>query len=382
MNTTPKFDRSPLGSTKSKMDIPDWNTVMDLYESGKDADVLTAILRYVNPEISTKFGNKEGNYWEIPHGSVIVKIKQTDDEIIVEAPFLDISNSIRLPLMRQVASLNFHPLTLTKIVLDDQDQLKFVYRGPLELCDPYKLYYIFREICINADRYDDEFISKFKAEWLIIPRVEKFSDDELETVWNVVQSYIDQAYQYIEYLENKRLTDYLYDIFKSTFSKIDYYIAPQGFLRSEMENSISDLDGKDPYNERVYRAKEFLNKLKNYDKEKFLENIYKADEFISVKYASTVEDIRKNMSNTHKTALDEIGSRSYMGAFFTMYCGIFRIFYYNNIDDELSELLTSALEKSANKPWEEGAQILKEAFDTMMDESKYVDFINSLQTIN
>ena len=382
MNNTPKFDRSPLGSTKSKINVPYWNTVLNAFDNGNYNEVLPALLHYVNPEISEKYGNKEKNYYEIPHGSVIVKIKQEKDEILVEAPFLSISKSARIPLMRQVAQLNFYPLTLTKIVLDDDDKLSFTYRGPVELSDPYKLYDIFREICINADRYDDEFITKFKAEWLQEPRIERYSEKELEDFWNIVQSYVTEAFEFIEYLESKRIFDYLYDILKSTFTKIDYYIAPQGYLRSEFERSIADLDSKDPYNDRIYRAKEFLKKLKEYDKNKFLEDVYKADVFIPYKYSSSIENIRKNFQYAHNTSTDEISKRSYMGAYFTLYCEFLRLFYYNNVDNELSDLVITALENSAQKPWEEAAVILKDAMNTVMDENKYQTYINSYQAKN
>lgn len=382
MNTSPLFAPSPLGSTKSKINVAHWPTVMDNFDKGNFNDVLSSLLYYVNPEISEKYWNKNDNSYLIPHGSVVVKIKQDAENIIIEAPFLSIAKSAKIPLMRQVAQLNFHPLTITKIVLDDNDNLCFSYKGPIELCDPYKLYDILREICINADRYDDEFITKFKAEWLQEPRIERYGNASLDEAWTKIQEFIAEAFQYIEYFESKRIFDFLYDVYKSTFTKIDYYIAPQGFLRSEFEKQITDLDGNFPYDERMHKAKEFLTKLKNFDKQKFFEDIYKADVFIPYKYISNIENVRKNFEGAHNTAIDEISKRSFMGAFYTLYCSFLRLFYYNYVNSELSDLVTKALVESSQKSWEEAANILLKAMDTIMKENIYENYLNSYQAKN
>lgn len=382
MNITPTFDKSPLGSTRSKINIAYWDTVLDFFDKKKFNEVLPAVLTYINPEIIQKYGNKEQNTFEIPHGSVIIKIKQTNNEIIVEAPFLDISGSARIPLMRQVAQLNFYPLTITKIVLDENDKLNFIYRGSSELCDPYKLYDIFREICINADKYDDEFVTKFKAIRLQEPKVERYSQAELDNAWNKIQNYVTEAFEYIQYFESKRIFDFIYDVLKSTFTKIDYYISPQGYIRTEFENIISDIDSQAPYNDRIHRAKEFLNKLKNYEKATFLQDVYKAEVFVPYKYKSTIENVRKNFQYSSDTSTDEINRRSFMGAFYTLQNEFLRLFYYNNVEDDLADLITGAMQNAAQKPWEEGAAILKQAIDTVMNDVLYQQYLSTYQSKN
>lgn len=382
MNITPTFDLSPLGSTKSKVNTNYWDDVLEKYDAKKYAEELPALLYYVNPELIEKYGNEEKNYFEIPHGSVVVKIKQTDTDIHVEAPFLDISKSNKIPLMRRVAQLNFHPLTLVKIVLDDNDKLNFTFNVPLELAEPYKMYDVLREICLNADRYDDEFITKFKAEWIQEPRIKRFSNKELEVIWDKVQSYVSEAFEYVKFMESKGISDFVYDVLKSTFTKIDYYIAPQGYLRSEFENNISGLDVGDPLPDRIHKGKEFLLKLQNYDKQKFLEDIYRADVFIPFKFKSNIDDVRKNFQFAYDTCRDEISRRSFMGAFFTIHCEFLRLFYYNNVADELADLVTEAMVKASQKPWEAASYILKEAFDTVMDEKRYNEYVNSYQAKN
>lgn len=374
MNNTPSFYRSPIGSTRSKLNTPLWDKVLETYDNKDYKEVLPTLLDYIDGELIEKYGNAEKNYFEIPHGSIIVKIKQTDEELIIEAPFLDISESSRIPLMRQVAQLNFHPLTLVKIVLDDNDQLKFTIKMPLELSDPYKLYDVLREICNIADKYDDEFITKFKAKWLQEPRIVRLSKEVLDDAWDKMQMYVDEAFEYIKFMEQKGIKDYVYDVLKSTFLKMDYYMAPQGFVRSEFEQNIAAIDSHASINDRLFKGKEFLARLEDYDKAKFLEDIYYADVFIPYKFRSNLDDVRKNFQYAYETSREEISKRSFMGAYYTIYCELLRLFYYNNVEDDLADLVTDALENSSEKPWEEGATILREALDIIMSETRFNEY--------
>lgn len=376
MNNTPSFLRSPSGSTQSKVFTEHWDTVLDKFDNREHAEVLPNLLQYVNPELS-KFADASGKKYEIPHGSVVVKIEQTENEIRVEAPFLDISESAKVPLMRQVANLNFHPLNMTKIVLDADDKLKFICNVPLDLNEPYKLYDIFREICINADKYDDEFIAKFKAKWLQEPKVTHYSESELDNYWNVFQQYLEEAQVYIDYFDSKRWSDFNYDVVKSTLMKLDYFCAPQGFLRSEIEGAIGDIDSRSPFNDRVHRGKEFLKKLRAMDKNTVLEDLYKAEVFIPYKYKSAIDNVRQNFEHAYHTAKDEISRRSFMGAYYTMYCNILSLFYYNNVDDALADLVATALNEASGISWEEGSTRLMELYKVIMEEEKYNAYLET-----
>jgi len=378
MNNTPSFRRSPSGSTQSTIHTEHWDTVVEKFDKREFDDVLPNFLEYINPALASKYGDSTGKKYQIPHGSVVVNIEQTEEAIKVEAPFLDISSAAKVPLMRQVATLNFHPLNMTKIVLDDDDKLKFICNIPLDLCEPYKMYDVFREICINADKYDDEFITKFKAQWLQEPRVENYPEEDQNSFWNVFMQYLEEAQAYIDFLDSKRMHDFAYDVVKSTLMKLDYYCAPQGFLRSEFEAALSDIDNNNyPFNERVHRGREFIKKLLGYSKENVLKDLYKADVFIPYKYKSSIENVRSNFESSFDTAKDEISRRAFLGAYYTMYCNLLSLFYYNNVEDALAELVVKGLEESANLSWEEGSLRLLSVYQIIMDEDNYNKYLES-----
>ena len=91
-----------------------------------------------------------------PHGSIIVNIKLDEEKLSITAPFVALPEKGRIPLLRQVAGLNFNAMDLATIYLRD-NRLSFEYSCPIQLINPYKIYYILQEICCTGDKYDDEF---------------------------------------------------------------------------------------------------------------------------------------------------------------------------------------------------------------------------------
>ncbi|UII34899.1 hypothetical protein LVD17_13890 [Fulvivirga ulvae] len=371
MNTSPSFYHSALGKTANKMNVGYWPKVLEAYDNGNFKEAITGILKYIDPDLAGKTGNADQTEFNIPHGSVVVNIKIQNDRLHVEAPFIKLQNGPAVPLLRQVAELNFHPLMMTRIILDNDDQLTFHFSSPLGMCEPYKVYDALREICVNADKYDDLFIEKFQAARMREPQIQRFTTDQLDKTWQTIQEYIKEAEDYITYFEGKRWDAFLYDVFQILLMKIDFYVSPQGYLRTELENAIADLMGRDPYPDRIHRAKTFLQKLKNYDKDEFLGDIYVIETFVPYKYTFNLQTTRNNFKRGYETAQDEIKKADYLGATLTLLKDFYSLFYYNMVDETPKNLITSALERAGGTSWNDAAAILMEAMETIMNEQKY-----------
>ncbi|HUM51380.1 MAG TPA: hypothetical protein PK431_06165, partial [Chitinophagales bacterium] len=177
MNNNLSFKRTIVGTLKSNVNVDAWNTVLDKFDNKQYAEVVRGCINYVDSAIETKFANADKTEYNIPHGSIIVQVKITTNELIVNAPFLSLESAKQVPLLRQVAQLNFTPLALSRIDLEG-DKLYFRCEVPLDACEPYKVYDIFREICINADNYDDEFITKFDAKRIQEPKIISYDADK------------------------------------------------------------------------------------------------------------------------------------------------------------------------------------------------------------
>ncbi len=365
MTNNLSFHTTIAGSLRSNIDADIWDKVLLHFQNNEFAETIRTCINYINPNIEKTFANANKTEYNIPHGSIIVNLKITENDLIVSAPFLDISNAKQVPVLRQVVQLNFSPLILSHIDLED-DKLYFKFSCTLDACEPYKLYDVLREICINADNYDDEFIAKFNATRIQEPKINPYTSTEKEIAWNTIQQYITEAFDVYTQLENKRLNTYLWDILMITLLKIDYFSAPQGVLRNEIEKAIVNLNSKDEFYQKLSGGKEFLKKIQNYDRVKLENDLYKIETFVAYKIRNTLDTVRNNFKKAYETAENEMKAKDYIGATFTIEYAIFNFFYSNNIDDNIANELTTALERSSAKPIQEAAQILFDAMKKVM----------------
>jgi hypothetical protein len=372
MNNNLSFHRSLITSFQSKINFNYWDTVLRFYDEKNYAETVRGVIRYLDPAIETRYANADKTAYAVPHGSAIINITISADQLILEAPFLSIGGSKLVPLLRQVAQINFSPLTLSQVRLHDE-QLAFIYSSPLELCEPLKVYDVLREICINADNYDDEFITKFNAVRIREPQIHPYDTAKTDQAWERVQQYIQEAFTAYEQLENKRLNQFLWDLLIITLLKTDLLCAPQGNLRNEIEKNISYLNSKEDYYQRLNTGREFLKKLQAMPKEHFVKDLYSIDVLVPYKFFTTLDSIRNSLKYAYETSSNERKANDFMGATFTLEYGILNLFYNNTMDDAIANILMTALERSSAKNWNEASTILYDAVDQVMTNTTFTN---------
>lgn len=365
MNNNLSFHPTLLPLSPSKDNDKLWEDVLKKYDEKKYTESVRALIVYIDKALEDKYANADKTEYFIPHGSVTVGLKISEDTLFITAPFLDISTAKQVPLLRQVAQINFSPLTLSRIDLAD-NQLTFNFSCPLELCEPYKIYDVLREVCINADNYDDEFITKFSATHIQTPKTEPLTEEQKNLAYDRIQAYAAEALAGYEQLENKRLTAFLWDVLITTLLKIDYYCVPQGNLRNELEKTISFLNSKEDFYQRMSTAKDFLKKLQTTDKEKLKKDLYKIEIFVPYKYNANLDAVRNNLKYAYETAEKEMKAGDNIGAVFSMSYGILNLFYSYNLDTSVAALLTKAMSDASEKPMQEAAKIFYDAIHTIM----------------
>ena len=364
------FHKTIAGSLKSAVDASIWDKVLFEYDSRNFAESIRLCINYIDASIEKKYANADKTVYQIPHGSIIVEIKISDNQFSVNAPFIALDGAKTVPLMRQVAQLNFTPLTISTIYLEN-DELHFKYNCALSEAEPYKVYDVLREICINADNYDDEFITKFSAKRIKEPKIFPYSAEQQELAWQNLQKYIKEAFEAYEQLENKRLTSYLWDVLVITLLKIDYYCAPQGNLRSELEKTLSFLNSKEDYYQRLSNGKDFLKKLQNYDRNSFNQDLYKIEVFVPYKFRTNLETVRNALKYAYETAEKEIKAMDFIGAGCTLEYGILNLFYNNNVEDAIANELTNAMVAASEKSMQETSTILFDAVKKIMTSDSF-----------
>ena len=355
-----KFYKSIQSEDGSLMVPSEWDKAVDAYEKKQYKLSIHSILRYVGKAIKD-----HETKWNFSHGSTNVFIEIENDLLKVHAPFLKIDESRKIPLMRQVVQLNFSPLNLSQIRLED-DLLSFDFSCPLELCEPYKIYDIFREMCINADANDDQFIDKFGASWTQEPSIERYDENAIKMTYNHLQEIIEQALKEIDYYENKRQFPFAWDVVAISLLKIEYLLQPQGSLRSKIEKAIGFMMSKAQVPEKINRGKDALRDLQKVSLNDLKKDLYAIDIFIPYKLHTNEEKLKTILEPALAQAKKERESGDVLATTLTLSYNILNLFYHNNTGGTVRNHLEKALLKSSGKNLKDSAQILIDAVEKLL----------------
>lgn len=373
MDNTPSFYKSFLPPAMSVLNSEHWDTVMKLYDEKKFRQVVYGVLEYVKKGLSEEALNTAKTVYAFPHGSVIVNLEIKEDMLYVSAPFLRIPAKYLIPLMRQVTELNFGTLVLAQIRLEDND-IYFRYECPLELCHPYKLYRVLEEICIQADANDDMFIEKFGAQRFSEMKVEPFDSLQISEAWDRTQQFLQEAFDYADYFQSKRIEYFGWDAFYLAFTRIDHFARPQGLVKAEIEKAMRDLNSGTDTNAKLAKARKNAQQLLDMGKDKFAESLYKTEQFVSEKPTFDSTGIKNYLNKPYSTAQGEMDKKDFLGASLTMLTGFYGLFFYYLIPQQHYDIILKSLEESGNKPWAEAANTLWTAYQDVMtakdDESR------------
>lgn len=357
----------PLNTNEAPTFQPEkWDEVLHLYNTKQYNLILPTILAYVNPALAHKKTN-EG--YVLPHGSVTVYVQQSETELSIKCPFLNIENAKKTPLLRQLAEMRMNPLGLTNLVLEN-NEVVFYFKSPLHLCEPYKIYNVLREICTFADSYDDELIEKFGAKNLQEPKIVSYPDTLKNTAYQNYQAIIEDGLARYDYYMSRRYENDAWYVLNTTFKKLDYCIAPKGYLKNKLDNAINAFcSHRIAFHTRLHQGKEDLLKLKGYSLEKLGSNLYKTETFVPTKYNGKKESIRKDWEGLYKDVKDMISSTNNEGACLAMLSGFYNMYYYNLVNQDIDKPLVDAMKQAAGLNYSEAAPILFNGMKAIMEDT-------------
>jgi hypothetical protein len=367
MKQTLTFNRSIITSTASKIDVESFDKSLESFDKKEYLDSFYFLLRYINPEFKGKYGNKEGTKFDIPHGSIVVHIEIEDNQLKITAPFLSLPENGRIPLLRQIAVLNFNHMNLAQITMKD-NRLFFEYTCPLELAEQYKIYYTLEDICYTGDKYDDEFVTKFGAQRIYEPKITPYDAALVDAIYNTVQLSCAECMNAVQYFEGQRKFGYEWNVLICTIYKVLYYAHPQGQLLNDLNKAVNDMNRSDiPLADIVEEGKKVIAKLQSMPKEELAKELYFIEIFIPPKRRSILKNIQDNFEETFDDSTSSYESGDYMSCSFRIIYEFYRLYFYNNVQDDLNHVVVKAMEKSSAKPWEEAAPILLKAMKKIMD---------------
>lgn len=368
MKQTLTFNPSTIASTASKLNVEAFDVSVEAFENQEYLKSFYALLDYINGDFRTKYGNVQGSEFNIPHGSIVVNIKLDDEKLTITAPFVALPEKGRIPVLRQVAGLNFNAMDLAMIFLKG-DQLYFEYNCPIQLINPYKIYYILEEICRTGDKYDDEFETKFDAKRIYEPKIQPYDDATLENIYNALQLSCKECLDAVKYFESSRKYGFVWNIIQTTLLKFMYFANPQGQLLNDMQKAIREMDREDiPLPEITAKGKAVVERLQKMTKEELAEDLYYAETFIPSKRRSNLQNIQENFEDCYKKVTSYLETGDNMTVCVMVTYKFYEMYYYNNLQDDVNNVVVKALQKSSALPWDQAAPILYQAMEAIMED--------------
>ncbi len=356
----------PVNRYESKIDRELYRTSVKLYDAGNFEESFRTFMNYVNREMAEKY-EVEKNHWRLPHGSLMVDISIKPDGMLdVTAPFIKLPEKRLAPVLRRVLDINTNVLTLPMIKLDD-DGLFFNYSCPMALAEPFKIYGIIFEICINGDSYDDEFIEEFGAVALSEKQVEYLPAEQVDRAWELYHSVLNEALEYDRYFSSKRWHGLSLDVMGQALMKIDYSLAPQGYLRSRLEKAISILWSQNPVEDMAARLRKDVEEFRQLEKEKFAKDFYRTTFFMHARRTMEMDGCKKNMAQRYDWAGQDRQHHSDMGLVLNYYYACYDLMYKYFVPSNLEQEMTTTLAACSNKPWAEAAELAWGSFQKIMD---------------
>lgn len=365
MDNAPIVELPLSGLQQSKLNTENWPAVVETFQAGRHRDSVYALLDYIDPGLRQATGNAGQTEFLIPHGSTVARVNVSNETLRVSLPFLGLPEKGNVALLRQVSELNFSALTLAQIHLKD-GALSFEYEAPLEVCEPWKTYAVFSEICLTADAHDDVFVEKFGARRLAPMQVEPCTSEQKKQARERLEAYIAEGLAYMDFFEGKRYVGSAWDMACITLKKIQLFMWPQGYLASLVDRHGSNLYSSAPMQDRVAQARRAFQELLAFPREKFDECLYTPRFFIPPRKKSDLPYVRQYFDDIRETADREIAGQDFMGATLGLLQGILALEKNGIVATDISKMNWDALIAASGKPWKEAARILFRNVDTIM----------------
>lgn len=345
-NVLPKFQRPIQGIDEPRTEVSHWDKAMDAYDAKDFRKALIETINYMNPELLSNKDTQTGFSLVKGQGSAEIHVTVNDTTFSVKAPFLRVTDTTnKVALFRKIAEVNFNPLTLSQIHLKD-DTLWFEYEMPIELCQPYKVYDVLREICVYADDYDDEFVEKYKADFYKEANVQPMAGDEIEKVWGQIDTILTDYKNYSAFFKEKRWDAFQWDIIVISILKIVNMPYVHGTLRTKLQEYVYNMfNGQIDFQHRIDKGANLMQKLCSKSKEDFMKDIYHADAFISLKWRSSVQILQDDAKKLENTVTKYVNDGDNFSLCYFLQYNFLYMLYNFNVEELHKNAIYDVLEK-------------------------------------
>lgn len=337
----------PLASIKEpSIETDYWDVAKNDFDDKLYKKALIGVINYLNVEVLKEIDTEvDVVKFTQMQGSAELHMEINPKSFKIYVPFLKITEKTNVvALLRKVAEVNFRRFDLTQIVLEE-DKLFISSEIPLELCKPYKIYMLLREVCFRTDELDDEFIEKYDASFIKKPNYVELSDEEKVKVWKQIDNVLDDYDKYSIHFKEKQWDGYLWDIGVICLLKLANMPYLNGVLRHELMDTIDlmyNADNKFTY--RVEKGRNFIKKLSGKSKTEIMSNVYHTEQFISLLWRSSEEIIEKKMEDYKESVEKYDRDENAFAVSYYLQTVFLKLLYNYNLEESYKEAIENVLE--------------------------------------
>jgi len=294
-------------NNKSVYQMECWYQAEALFKEKRYNESVAAFFNYLTDkqEDNVHF-EPEGNgfRFELMQGSKRVYGACDGTHITARVPLVRMS-SPSAAVMRRMLELNYG-LLYSRTAMDDDKVISMIFDSPLESANPNKLYYGLKELATKADRQDDMLVADFRSlEEIDTQHIERLPPRELEIKYRYFRYWISDTLDQAAALNADTFSGGIAYLLLNLLYRIDYLIAPEARLLSELEkiNALYWTPKEEtPIVERNHMMQEAFRKLLDLSPENFAASVYRARATFAIAGLPKAEKVKEVVENSNRDA--------------------------------------------------------------------------------
>lgn len=213
-----------------------WTDADNLFKEKKYTDSFDAFFDYLRDDtvqnVVYERNGAEGRF-QIFQGTKIVRGNFNNEMVKAEVTLARMPQP-SVPVMRRLLEMNFN-LYYNRFALDN-DRLCMNFDSDIETASPNKLYYGLKELGTKADKQDDLLVQDFTMlQTADNEHITAIPQSEKEIKYEYLQKWIRQTLDTIATVDPEKFSGGNAYLLLALIYRIDYLVAPEGKLLSDLE---------------------------------------------------------------------------------------------------------------------------------------------------
>ena len=274
-----------------------WTDADNLFNEKKYHESIAAFFEYLRDDgvqNVTTSKTENGYAFVFYQGSKAVRGNYNKQMLSAEVALAKMAEP-SVPVMRRLLEQNFN-LYYSRYALNN-NSLCMKFDSPVEVANPNKLYYAFKELATKADKQDDMLIQDFLTlQSTDTEHIQEIPVAEKEIKYNYLMKWIRDSIKEVEQMDAEKMNGGITHLLLNLAYRIDYLIVPEGKLLYDLEDLVTSYFIKD---EKQVQEKN-NNMLNAFKKilEKTKEDVYPCLFRSKHSFAVTVPQTQKGIADT------------------------------------------------------------------------------------